>query len=90
MENYTYRSKIMAKLTLNAESRVIEQAKHLAAQRHTSVSAMFSRFIRALAKGTDGDRPLGRMARRATGAIDLKGRSYKDVLADSLRDKYGL
>ena len=33
----------MAKLTLNADREVIEQAKRLAAERNTSVSAMFSR-----------------------------------------------
>lgn len=79
----------MAKLTLNADREVIDQAKRLAAERKTSVSAMFSRFIRVLAGGRNG-KPVGRLARRASGVIDLKGRSHKDVLADSLKDKYRL
>ncbi len=80
----------MAKLTLNADREVIEQAKRLAAERNTSVSAMFSRFIRVLANGKDRRQPLGRLARRASGVIDLKGRNHKEVLADALKDKYRL
>jgi hypothetical protein len=82
---------VMAKLTLNADREVIEQAKRVAAQRQTSVSALFSRIIRALADGRDKDRTVGRLARRASGVIELpKGRSHKDMLGDALRDKYGL
>ncbi len=77
----------MAKLTLNADPEVIDQAKRLAAERKTSVSAMFSRFIKALARGGNG-KPIGKLARQASGVVDLKGRSHKDVLADSLKDKY--
>lgn len=80
----------MAKLTLNADAEIIEQAKRLAAENHTSVSAMFARFIRLLANGKGKKPSLGRLARRASGTIDLKGRDHRDVLADSLADKYGL
>jgi hypothetical protein len=82
----------MAKLTLNADPEVIEQAKRLAAERGTSVSALFGRFVKALANGQDKGRgkSLGKLTRRASGVIDLKGRSHKDVLADALKDKYGL
>jgi len=47
---------VMAKLTLNADREVIEQAKRLAAERRTSVSALFSRFIRALGDGHEKGR----------------------------------
>jgi hypothetical protein len=80
----------MAKLTLNADAEVIDQAKRLAAERGTSVSALFARFIRALANGKGEAEPLGRLTRRASGVIDLKGRGEQDVLADALRDKYRL
>jgi len=81
----------MAKLTLNADREVIERAKRLAPERRTSVSALFSRFIRALGDGHDKGRTIGRLARRASGVVKLpKGKSHKDVLGDSLRDKYGL
>jgi hypothetical protein len=81
----------MAKLTLNAEREVIEQAKRLAAERKTSVSALFSRFIRVLAGGSGNGNPLGKLTRRASGVIELpKGKSHRDVLADALKAKYGL
>jgi len=80
----------MAKLTLNADPEVIEKAKRLAAERNTSVSAMFSRFIRVLANGAGKQKTIGKLTRQASGVIDLKGRNYKDVLADALTDKYGL
>lgn len=80
----------MAKLTLNADAETIEKAKRLAAERHTSVSALFSRFIRVLANGAGSDLPIGKIAKKASGMIDLKGRDYRDVLTDSLRDKYRL
>ncbi len=82
----------MPKLTLNAEAEVIEQAKHLAAERGTSVSALFARFIRALAGGQCGHRaePLGKLTRQATGVVDLGNQSDADVLAEALKDKYGL
>lgn len=80
----------MAKLTLNADAETIEKAKRLAAERHTSVSALFSRFIRVLANGAGSDMPIGKIAKKASGMIDLKGRDYRDVLTDSLRAKYRL
>jgi len=80
----------MARLTLSLDREVIEQAKRLAAERKTSVSAMFSRFIRLLAGGAGGERPIGKITKKASGVIDLKGRNYKDALTDSLREKYRL
>lgn len=80
----------MPKLTLNADAETIEKAKRLAAERHTSVSALFSRFIRVLANGAGSDMPIGKIAKKASGMIDLKGRDYRDVLTDSLRAKYRL
>ena len=80
----------MAKLTLNAESEVIAEAKRLAAERGTSVSALFARLIKALANGRDQAEPLGKLTRRASGVIDLKDRNHKEVLAEALKGKYGL
>ena len=75
---------------MNVEAEVVEQAKRFAAERHTSVSTMFSQFIRALANRERHAKPLGKFARQASGVIDLKGRNHKDVLADALKDKYRL
>jgi len=80
----------VAKLTLYVDAEVIEQARRIAAERGTSVSALFGWFIKALANGQEQRKPLGRLARRASGVIDLKGRSDKAVLADALTDKYRL
>ena len=80
----------MAKLTLNANSEVIAEAKRLAAERGTSVSALFSRFIKTLANGRGEARPLGKLTRRASGVIDLQEQGHEDVLAEALKDKYGL
>ncbi len=81
----------MAKLTLNADAQVIEQAKRLAAERKTSVSSLFSRFIQVLAGGGGNSKPLGKLTRRASGVIELpKGKGHKEVLADALKAKYGL
>lgn len=81
----------MPKLTLSADDKVIKQAKRIAAKNHTSVSAMFSRYVRTLA---GKDRPparASRIARKASGIIKLpKGKSERDVLADALAEKYGL
>ncbi len=78
----------MAKLTLNVDAEIIENAKRLAAERNTSVSALFSRFIRLLANGAGRDMPIGRIAKKASGLIDLKGRNHREVLTVALTDKY--
>lgn len=81
----------MAKLTLNADPDVIEQAKRLAAKANTSVSALFSRFIRTLASHENESQSLGPLTRKATGVIRLEqNQDYQDILADALTDKYGL
>jgi len=80
----------VAKLTLNVDAEVIEQAKRIAAEQGTSVSALFGRFIKALADEQEQRKPLGKLTRRASGLIDLKGRSDKAVLAEALQEKYAL
>ena len=44
----------MAKLTLRVDEDVLRQARRLAKRRGTSVSAMFSQFVRALADPEPG------------------------------------
>ncbi len=81
----------MPKLTLSADGEVIKQAKQFAAKNHTSVSAMFSRFVLTLTKEDRTPAQTGRIARKASGIIKMpKGKSQRDVLAESLMDKYGL
>ena len=80
----------MPKLTLSTDSKTIAQAKRLAAQNHTSVSAMFTRLIRAMTKKPKTDDDIGPLTRELTGIIKLpKGKTDRDVLTDALMEKYG-
>jgi hypothetical protein len=81
----------MKKLTLNADPEVIEQARRLAKAQGTSVSSMFARIVRFLAR-RDGERPpIGRLTRKASGLVKLPpGKSEREILEDALIEKYGL
>ena len=79
----------MKKLTLSADDEVIEQAKRIAAESGTSVSAMFQRFIRAVDGGRRRSGRPGVMTRKATGVIALPdSRSPRQVLEEALAEKY--
>jgi hypothetical protein len=81
----------MYKLTLSIEEKIAGQAKHIASERNTSVSAMFSQWIQAVASGPKQKVSLGRITRQVSGVIQLPDtKSDKDVLAEALEDKYGL
>lgn len=83
----------MKKLTLNADEAVIEEAKRIAREQGTSVSALFSRWIGALAHGKQGKTriPKNSIAARARGIVrPSPGQSGEDVLADALLEKYGV
>lgn len=81
----------MKKLTLNADPEVIAQARRLAKEHGTSVSSLFSRFVRLLASRPKQRPGVGRLARRATGLVTLpRGKSEREVLEDALLDKHGL
>lgn len=81
----------MTKLTLSVHEDVLEKAKRLAKRHGTSVSAMFSQFIRAMAGPGQEARPIGPVTREASGLAALpKGKTYRRVLEDALLDKYKL
>ena len=83
----------MKKLTLSADERVIEQAKKLAEEQGTSVSAMFERIVRMLARRDEArdDIPPGSITARVTGIISLpKGKTDRQALEEALSEKYGL
>ena len=81
----------MKKLTLNAEPEVIEEARRLAEAQGTSVSSLFARIVRFLARRESKRPSIGRLTRSASGLIKLPpGKSERDVLEDALVDKYGL
>lgn len=80
----------MAKLTLSADPETIEQAKRLAKESGTSVSALFARMVRALSAQRPRKAKLGRLTRRASGLIQFPpGKDEDDILAEALTEKYG-
>ncbi len=81
----------MPKLTLSADREVIRQAKKLARENRTSISAMFARFIRLAAIRGKVEEQLGPITRRATGLGRLpEGKTDREVLEEALMEKYGL
>lgn len=81
----------MKKLTLSADPEVIEQAKRLAAESGTSVSSLFERMIRLLARRRRRRPRIGPITRKATGIIKLPpGKSEQELLEDALAEKHGV
>lgn len=80
----------MRKLTLNADEDVIELARRLAKENGTSISSLFSRFVRALGRGDAPRVKTGRLTRQASGLLDAPaGFDEREALGDALIDKYG-
>ena len=78
------------KLTLSVEPQIIREAKQAAAGWHTSVSALFSRLLRAMTSPRAANLDFSPVTRRATGLIELPPDAKdSDLLADALSGKYG-
>ena len=81
------------KLTLSADSRIIRQARQLANESHTSISALFSRLILALArrrKGKSREEVLGPLTRKALRLNRRPDRrDDRELLEEALAEKYG-
>jgi hypothetical protein len=81
----------MKKLTLSADPEVIDQAKKLAEENGTSISAMFERFVRMMTGRKRAKAPLPPIARKASGLVSLpRGAADREILTDALKSKYGL
>ena len=79
----------MKKLTLYLDAQVIEQAKRLAGESGTSVSSLFERLVRLLARKRPVGQRIGRITREASGLITLpRGTSERDILAEALAEKF--
>jgi hypothetical protein len=82
----------MPKLTLSADKDVIEKAKHLAQERGTSVSAMFSQFVENLASTDKSSAPrerLGPITRKAMGLVKLPpDKSYRELIEEAIVERY--
>ena len=81
----------MTKLTLSIDEGIVEKAKEIARANGTSVSAMFSQFVKSMDPHRPRDFKIGPLTRKATGIAKLPpGKDYKEILADALAEKYGI
>jgi hypothetical protein len=79
----------LSKLTLSADQDLIEQAKKLAAEEGTSVSAIFSRLLRAMTRSRSSVDTTGPLTEKATGLIRLPARAADDeILEAALAERY--
>ena len=78
------------RLTLSVPEDVVKDAKRYAARHKTSVSAMFTRFVMAIAQSdTDHEMPLGPITLKATGIASLpRERTERELLEDALEDRF--
>lgn len=78
----------MQKLTLNAEPDVINRAKRIASERGTSVSKLFSQFIRSM-DVSPRQRPTSSKTHQATGLIKLpKGKSDRQLIEEAISERH--
>jgi hypothetical protein len=79
----------MAKLTLSVEPEIVREAKGVAAGWHTSVSAIFSRVLRALTSSQATELEASPVTRRASGLVELPTDvSDRDLLSEALSSRY--
>jgi hypothetical protein len=79
------------KLTLSADKDLIREAKRFADREGTSLSSMFSRFLRAVLGSRKGKDKPGPITGKATGLVKLPiHKTDRELLEDALSDKYGL
>lgn len=81
----------MPKLTLSMDKQVIDQAKRIAKQRGTSVSAMFTQFVNAIAKRPSRrTRRSGPLTRKAIGLVKLpKHKTDRVLIEEAFTERYG-
>jgi hypothetical protein len=78
------------KLTLSIEPEIVREAKRSAAARHTSLSALFARLLRAMSARRAEDMAASPVTRRAMGLVDLSGgKEDTELLAEALESKHG-
>jgi hypothetical protein len=78
------------KLTLSMAEETIREAKRLAAEQGTSVSAMFADLVRLMALKPGERIGIGPKTRSLTGIASLPpGKTARDVVTDALMEKHG-
>lgn len=81
----------MENITLTVDPEIIAEAKKIADEQGTTVSSMFSRIVRSLAKQRNATPEIGRLARQATGlGKATEGKTDREVLEEALLEKYGM
>lgn len=79
-----------SKLTLSADKKIIEQARRIAREKNSSISAMFSQYIQAIADLEEYTQDLGPLTKKASGIINLpEDKSHKELLEEALWEKHG-
>ena len=81
----------MTKLTLSADRELIREAKRLAAQEGTSLSGLFSRMLRSMARARAAHEAFGPLTRKATGLVRLPDEAQDEqLLEDALARKHAV
>lgn len=79
------------KLTLSANENTIKEAKRIATQKDTSVSALFARLIHTIDQAPTNTISLAPITLQASGIISLStDLTDQELLENALNDKYGL
>lgn len=77
------------KLTLSAEKELVAEAKRIARQKNTSVSALFTQYIKEISDLQRSKGVPGPITSKASGMISLpEGESGKKLLEDAIWEKY--
>ncbi len=83
----------MKKLTLSMDEKDIRAARRLARDSGTSISAMFSRLVRMMARkrrAVPEGEELPPLTRKLTGIVALpKGKTDREILEDAVLAKHG-
>ncbi len=83
----------MKKLTLSMDEKDIRAARRIARDHGTSISGMFSRLVRMMARkrgAPPGSEDLPPLTRKLTGIVALpEGKSDREIVEDAILAKHG-
>lgn len=79
------------KLTLSIEKETKERAKRYAKAVGKNISEMVEDFLNELSQQEEWEPPEGSIVEKLAGRFPIKDdRPYKDIITESLQEKYGL
>lgn len=83
----------MKKLTLSMDEKDIRAARRIAREHGTSISRMFSRLVRMMAKkrpAPPGSEDLPPLTRKLTGIVALpEGKADREIVEDAILARHG-